>query len=247
MMRDLCLYTGADYICNTDGIAIAQARETHLGKVSNAVIGQNEVTLMRHEDVSVEGVNKALELLHDAIKNAQGASHIVQAAEDRLKALVGSAAIIYVGGQTESEMKERLDRVDDAYRAVVTASKDGIVVGGGRCLQYVSQSFENRAAHSQEEAVACKAIVEALKAPMRFIIENGGRDAERVIEELQVHSSAYGYNAQTHALENMFSAGILDPSYIEKMAVKTAVSCACTLISVGVGIPFVNGTGEVER
>ena len=150
--------------------------------------------------------------------------------EERLAKLTGGVAVIKVGGKTEAEMKERKDRVEDALNATRAAIQEGIVPGGGVALLRASSAVaEGR--YKGDEKFGALIIERALEAPIRQIAENAGVDGSVVAEMVREKGKSTGYNALTGEYEDMFKAGVIDPSKVVRSALQNAASISGLLLT----------------
>jgi chaperonin GroEL len=150
--------------------------------------------------------------------------------QERLAKLSGGVAVIKVGAATETEMKEKKDRVDDALSATKAAVEEGIVVGGGSALLLANAKIKLNL--TGDEAIGAEIVTRALKAPLKQIAENAGFDAGVVANNVLTSTKAnYGFNAATGEYVDMFEAGIVDPVKVSRIALQNAVSVASLLLT----------------
>ena len=154
---------------------------------------------------------------------------------ERIASLAGGVGVIYVGGNTDLEQKERYDRVDDAVCAVRSALTDGIVPGGGIALLEQSERLSVMTLKdglSKEETLAAKVLATALEAPFHQIVSNAGIKVEDVLNQVIGHKErSYGFNVKTRTYGNMMRQGVVDPAKVTKSALNNAVSVATTILS----------------
>jgi chaperonin GroEL len=152
--------------------------------------------------------------------------------QERLAKLAGGVAVIRVGGATETEVKERKDRVDDAVNATRAAVEEGIVAGGGVALLYAARALDTLAPVNADQKVGVDIVRRALEWPVREIAENAGVDGSVVVGRLRENNDTnIGYDAQTGAYLDMFEAGIIDPTKVMRLALQDAASIAGLMIT----------------
>ncbi|BCX79636.1 chaperonin GroEL [Campylobacter sp. 19-13652] len=228
MLEDIAILTGGSVISEELGRTLESASIADLGQASSVVIDKDNTTI----------VNGAGEKANIEARVAQIKAQIAETTSDydkeklqeRLAKLSGGVAVIKVGAATETEMKEKKDRVDDALSATRAAVEEGIVIGGGSALILASKRV--KLSLSGDEAIGADIVLRAVKAPLRQIAENAGFDAGVVVNA--VYSSKddnYGFNAVSGEYVNMFEAGIIDPVKVERVALQNAVSVASLLLT----------------
>jgi len=150
---------------------------------------------------------------------------------ERLAKLAGGVGIILVGAQTEAELKEKKDRVDDAFNATKAAVKEGIVPGGGAILLMAKKTYVCDPGLSEDEQIGESIMLDALDAPTRSICNNAGVDASLIIAKIREASDNVGYDVLTKSYVNMIDAGIIDPCLVTVSAIKNAASIAGLLLT----------------
>jgi chaperonin GroEL len=147
--------------------------------------------------------------------------------QERLAKLAGGVAVIRVGGATEVEVKERKDRVDDAVHATKAAIEEGVVAGGGAALLYATNAINGLSTENRDQQVGVEIVRNALKAPMRQIVENAGAEGPIVVGKLLEKGEVnWGFDAQANEYKDMFQAGIIDPTKVVRTALQDAASVA---------------------
>jgi chaperonin GroEL len=228
MLEDIAILTGGKVIAEELGRKLESVTLSDLGKAKRVIADKDNTTI-------VEGMGD-----HGAIKGRvqQIKAQIEDTTSDwdreklqeRLAKLAGGVAVIRVGAQTETEMKEKKARVEDALHATRAAVEEGIVPGGGvalvRCVQALDEvKFDDDRKYGVE--IVRKAIVE----PLKWIAQNGGIDGGVVLQKVSEGTGAYGYNAQTGVYEDVVEAGILDPTKVARLALTNAASIASLLVT----------------
>ena len=228
MLEDLAILTGGKAITEDLGIKLENLKVDDLGKAKKITIDKDNTTI-------VEGAGKAKDIegrikqLRTQIEETTS-DYDREKLQERLAELVGGVAVIKVGAATETEMKEKKARVEDAMHATKAAVEEGIVAGGGvallRCLGAVA------ALKAQgDEAVGVTIIRRALEEPLRQIAANAGHEGAVVVARVRELKGDEGYNAQTDVYENLVEAGVIDPTKVVRSALQNAASIASLLLS----------------
>lgn len=230
-MNDIALLTGATYFSNLHGKSIDKGTPADLGSARSVVVTKDETVIIDghyDEDKRQERINK----LKAAKENAETEEE-KEKLELRIARLNGAIAIIEVGGNTEVEMKEKKDRIEDAIKSVRAALGDGFVPGGGtafiRATQSVSPGTDPDASVDFIEGE--KAVLDALDYPLINICMNAGVDHSKVLGEVLSSPSLYGYNAQKDVVENLVDTGIIDATKVLTAALINAASVAGAIIT----------------
>jgi DNA polymerase-4 len=145
--------------------------------------------------------------------------------------LAGCVAVIYVGAATEVEMKEKKDRVDDALAATRAAVEEGIVPGGGVALIRASESLETLKGENEDETTGIAIVKRAIEEPLRQIVANAGGEGAVIVQKVREGKDDFGYNARTEVFENLYAAGVIDPTKVTRIAIENAASIAAMLLT----------------
>jgi len=148
-----------------------------------------------------------------------------------LAKLSGGVAILYIGASTEVEMKEKKDRVDDALHATRAAVEEGVVAGGGVALIRAIDALNDVDTRNEDEKTGVQIIRTALESPLRTIVANAGGEGSVIVNEVRAGKADFGYNARDDKFENMFAAGIIDPTKVTRLALENAASIASLLLT----------------
>ena len=228
MLEDIAILTGGQVISEELGRTLESATIDDLGQAGSVIIDKDNTTI----------VNGAGEKEKIDARVAQIKAQIAETTSDydkeklqeRLAKLSGGVAVIKVGAATETEMKEKKDRVDDALSATKAAVEEGIVIGGGAAL--ILAGSKAKLELSGDEAIGAAIVSRALKAPLKQIVENAGFDSGVVANNVEQNENEnYGFNAATGEYVDMFEAGIIDPVKVERIALQNAVSVASLLLT----------------
>ena len=228
MLQDIAVLTGGTVISEEMGMTLEGAGMETLGTAARIVIDKDNTTI-----VDGAGDKAAVEARVGQIRNEianTSSEYDKEKAQERLAKLSGGVAVIKVGAATETEMKEKKDRVDDALSATRAAVEEGIVIGGGaahiKAARKVSHDLEG------DQKIGADIIIRAVTAPMKQIASNAGFDAGVVVNEIAKSDDAnLGFNAASGEYVDMFAAGIVDPAKVERVAMQNAVSVASLLLT----------------
>ncbi len=228
MLKDIAILTGATLITEELGLSLEKATLADLGQAGRVVIDKDNTVV-----VDGKGDKAAVEARVNEIKTQIAnttSEYDKEKLQERLAKLSGGVAVIKVGAATETEMKEKKDRVDDALSATKAAVDEGIVIGGGAALIKASQAVHLEL--KDDEAVGADIILRAVLAPMKQIAQNAGFDAGVVADKIATSTDAnLGFNAATGEYVNMLEAGIIDPLKVERVALQNATSVASLLLT----------------
>jgi chaperonin GroEL len=228
MLHDIAILTGATLITDELGLSLDKATIAELGKASRVVIDKDNTVI-----VDGKGSPEAVEARVNEIKVQIGSTtseYDKEKLQERLAKLSGGVAVIKVGAATETEMKEKKDRVDDALSATKAAVDEGIVIGGGAAL--IKAGSRIKLDLKNDEKVGAEIILRAISAPMKQIASNAGFDAGVVADKVaNSDDENLGFNAATGEYVNMIEAGIIDPLKVGRVALLNATSVASLLLT----------------
>jgi chaperonin GroEL len=229
MLEDIAILTGGTVISEERGYKLENATLHYLGKAEKIIIDKDNTTI-------VNGAGKAEEIQGriNQIKaqiDVTTSDYDKEKLQERLAKLSGGVAILYIGAATEVEMKEKKDRVDDALHATRAAVQEGIVAGGGVALIRAISALDNVKVANEDQATGVNIIRMALEAPLRTIVANAGGEGSVVVQKVKEGKDDFGYNARDDKYENMFAAGIIDPTKVTRLALENAASIAGLLLT----------------
>ncbi len=238
MIQDIATLTGGTVISEEMGMTLEGATMENLGTASKVVIDKDNTTIVNGSG-DKEAVQARVQQIRNEIENTTS-DYDREKAQERLAKLSGGVAVIKVGAPTETEMKEKKDRVDDALSATRAAVEEGIVIGGGAALikaaLKVSHELEG------DEQIGADIIIRAVRAPMKQIAMNAGFDAGVVVNEIIKSTDLnVGFDAAKGIYVDMFKAGIVDPTKVERVAMQNAVSVASLLLTTEATVSDVAG------
>ncbi|BDY12388.1 chaperonin GroEL [Hydrogenimonas cancrithermarum] len=228
MLQDIAALTGGTVISEEVGRTLESATVADLGQAGRVVIDKDNTTIVdgKGDKTAVEARIKEIKI---QIENTTS-DYDREKLQERLAKLSGGVAVIKVGAATETEMKEKKDRVDDALSATKAAVEEGIVIGGGAALIRAASKVELNL--EGDEAIGAAIILRAVNAPLKQIAENAGFDAGVVANNVQcAEDENVGFNAATGEYVNMLEAGIIDPVKVERVALQNATSVASLLLT----------------
>ena len=228
MLQDIAILTGGQVISEELGRTLENATLEDLGEADRVVIDKENTTI-----VGGKGDKAAVEARIKEIKaqiEVTTSEYDKEKLQERLAKLSGGVAVIKVGAATETEMKEKKDRVDDALSATKAAVEEGIVIGGGTALIRTAKKVNLELCG--DEKIGADIIFRAIKAPLKQIAENAGYDAGVVANSVEnSENENTGFNAATGEYVDMFEAGIVDPAKVERVALQNAVSVSSLLLT----------------
>ena len=228
MLEDIAILTGGEVISEELGRTLESASIDDLGSASSIVIDKDNTTVVNGSGEK-DKIDARVGQIKAQIKETTS-DYDREKLQERLAKLSGGVAVIKVGAATETEMKEKKDRVDDALSATKAAVEEGIVIGGGAALLYAGSRVSLKL--SGDEAIGAEIVNRAINAPLKQIAENAGFDAGVVANKvLENKDKNIGFDASTGEYVDMFKAGIVDPVKVERVALKNAISVASMLLT----------------
>jgi chaperonin GroEL len=228
MLKDIAVLTGGTVITEELGLTLEKTTLDQLGKAGRVVIDKDNTTIVDGQG-DKEAVEARINSIKAQIENTTS-DYDREKLQERLAKLSGGVAVIKVGAATETEMKEKKDRVDDALSATKAAVDEGIVIGGGAALIKAAKKVNLEL--EGDEKVGAEIILRAIKAPIKQIAQNAGYDAGVVADRVSNSDEEnLGFNAATGEYVDMFEAGIIDPLKVERIALQNATSVASLLLT----------------
>jgi len=223
MLQDIAILTGAKFISEEIGLKLANVSVEMLGSAKKVIATKDQTTIVGgHGDAKAVGERAAQ--IEKAIKDSDS-DFDKEKLQERLAKLTGGVAVIKVGAATETEMKEKKDRIEDALNATRAAVEEGIVVGGGvaylRSMEVIDELKLN-----EDEKLGAHILKRALSAPLEQIAINAGKDGRVIAAEVLKNKGNFGYNAQDDRFEDLVEAGIVDPTKVARSALQNAASAA---------------------
>jgi len=224
MLEDIAILTGGTVISEEKGMKLDAATIADLGQAEKITINKDNTTIVNGggEKVLIEA---RVAQIKAQIENTTS-DYDREKLQERLAKLAGGVAVLYIGAASEIEMKEKKDRVNDALSATRAAVEEGFVPGGGVAFIRAIEALENFKGENEDETTGILIIKRALEEPIRQIAENAGVDGSVVAMKVKEGKEDFGYNARTEVYENMFAAGIIDPTKVARVALENASSIA---------------------
>jgi chaperonin GroEL len=229
MLEDIAILTGGKAITEDLGVKLENLKLEDLGKAKKVVVDKDNTTLIEGggKTGAIEGRIKQLRMQIEETTSDYDREKL----QERLAKLAGGVAIVKVGAATETEMKERKARVEDALNATRAAVEEGIVPGGGVALLRASKGLDGLKL-SGDEATGVEIVRRALEEPIRQIVQNAGLEGSVVVEKVKAAKDvAYGFDAESNQFVDMIQAGIIDPTKVERVALQNAASIASLLLT----------------
>jgi chaperonin GroEL len=229
MLEDIAILTGGTAIFETLGINLESMPISDLGRAKKVIIDKDNCTLIEGAGKSSD-IKARIDQLRREIENSTS-DYDREKLEERLAKLAGGVAKVNVGAATESEMKEKKARVEDALHATRAAVAEGILPGGGVAILRASSQVKVPKDLSQDEAIGYDIVLRAARAPLTMISQNAGQDGGIVCEKVLSEKGNYGYNALTDTYEDMVKAGVIDPTRVTRTALNNSASVATLLLT----------------
>ena len=230
MLEDIAILTGGTVISSDLGLELKDTKIDQLGKAGKVTVTKDSTTIVEgagSKEAIAERVDQIKKQIADTTSDFDR-----EKLQERLAKLAGGVAVIKVGAATETELKERKYRIEDALNATRAAVEEGYVAGGGTALVDVMKSIQGTVKGDSEDAeTGVKIVMKALGAPVRQITENAGKDGAVILDHLEHEDPEVGYNAATNKWENMVKAGIIDPTKVTRSALQNAASIAALLLT----------------
>jgi chaperonin GroEL len=230
MLTDLAILTGGAVISEELGHKLEGVELTSLGQAASITIDKDNTVIVGGKGKKAEIVGRVNQIKAQ-VENTTS-EYDKEKLQERLAKLAGGVAVLYVGAATEVEMKEKKDRVDDALHATRAAVEEGIVPGGGVAYIRAIAGLEKlKGALNADEATGIAIVKRAIEEPLRQIVANCGIEGSIVVQNIKEGEADYGFNARTEVYENMFKAGVIDPTKVARVALENAASIAGMLLT----------------
>jgi chaperonin GroEL len=229
MLEDIAILTGGTVISEERGYKLENATIDYLGTAEKINVDKDNTTI-----VNGAGAKEHIQARINEIKaqiEKTTSDYDREKLQERLAKLSGGVAILYIGAATEVEMKEKKDRVDDALHATRAAVQEGVVVGGGVALVRAASALDSIKGENEDQDTGINIIRLAIESPLRTIVENAGGEGSVVINKIKENKGNFGYNARTDQYEDLFQAGVIDPTKVTRLALENASSIASLLLT----------------
>ncbi len=229
MLQDMAVLTGGQVIAEELGIKLENITLNDLGSAGRLTIDKDNTTI-----IDGSGKKKDIDARCTELRNqieTTTSDYDSEKLQERLAKLAGGVAVIKVGAATETEMKEKKARVEDALHATRAATEEGIVAGGGVALLRAQASLDSMTAPNSEQAAGISIVRRAIEEPSRMIYQNAGQEGSVIVDKVKAGKGAFGYNAATEVFEDMIKAGVPDPTKVVRTALQNAASVAGLLLT----------------
>ena len=224
MLEDIAILTDGTVISEEKGLKLEQATLEMLGTAEKVTIDKENTTI-----VNGAGSKESIQDRVNQIKNeiaSTTSSYDKEKLQERLAKLAGGVAVLYVGANSEVEMKEKKDRVDDAFYATRAAIEEGVVAGGGSTYIHALDALKELKGDNQDEQTGINIVERAIEEPLRQIVANAGGEGAVVVQKVREGKNDFGYNARTDVYEDLRKAGVIDPAKVSRVALENAASIA---------------------
>ena len=229
MLEDIAILTGGQVISEERGMTLENTTIDMLGTAEKIEIDKDNTTIVNGKGKK-EDIKARVGQIKAQIETTTS-DYDREKLQERLAKLSGGVAVLYVGAPTEVEMKEKKDRVEDALAATRAAVEEGIVAGGGVALLRCIESLDKIKGSNEDEVTGISIVKRAAEEPLRQIIANAGEEGAVIVQEVKAGKNDFGYNARSEKYENLFKAGVIDPTKVTRIAVENAASIASMLLT----------------
>ena len=224
MLEDIAVLTGGVVISEEKGLKLEQATLDMLGSADKVTVNKDNTTIVNGHGEKANIQDRVAQIKNE-IENTKS-SYDKEKLQERLAKLAGGVAVLYVGANSEVEMKEKKDRVDDALCATRAAIEEGIVAGGGTTYIRALDALKDMKGDNADETTGIRIVERAIEEPLRQIVANAGGEGSVVVNKVREGEGDFGYNARKDVYEDMRQAGIVDPAKVERVALENAASIA---------------------
>ncbi|RCL76751.1 MAG: chaperonin GroEL [Flavobacteriales bacterium] len=229
MLEDIAILTGGQVISEERGMTLENTTIDMLGTAEKIEIDKDNTTIVNGKGKKAD-IKARVGQIRAQIETTTS-DYDKEKLQERLAKLSGGVAVLYVGAPTEVEMKEKKDRVEDALAATRAAVEEGIVAGGGVALLRAIETLDKINGLNEDEITGISIVKRAAEEPLRQIIANAGEEGAVIVQEVKAGKKDFGYNARSEKFENLFKAGVIDPTKVTRIAVENAASIAAMLLT----------------
>jgi chaperonin GroEL len=229
MLEDIAILTGAEVITEEMGLKLENTKISQLGRARRVVVDKDTTTIIDGAG-DAEAIKARIKQLKAEIENTDS-DFDREKLQERLAKLAGGVAVVKVGAATETEMKEKKHRVEDALQATRAALEEGIVPGGGVALVNAVEAIKLDSIKEPDERTGAAIIVRALEEPLRQLAQNAGLEGSVVVSQVREAPKGHGLNVETGEVEDLFAAGIIDPTMVTRSALQNAASIAKNILT----------------
>ena len=229
MLQDIAILTGGTVVSEEMGMSLETADLSVLGTAKKVTVGKDNTVIVDGAGQKTEIEDRIASIRRQVEESTS--DYDKEKLQERIAKLAGGVAVIKVGAATETEMKEKKDRVDDALHATRAAVEEGVVAGGGVALVRAISALDNVNGDNDDQAAGINILRRAMEAPLRQIVTNAGDEASVVVNQVKGGEGNYGYNAATGEYGDMLEMGILDPAKVTRSALENAASVAGLMLT----------------
>jgi chaperonin GroEL len=229
MLQDIATLTGGTVISEETGLKLENTTLAELGTSEKVSIDKDNTTIVNGAGNKAEIASRVGQI--KAQIESTTSDYDREKLQERLAKLAGGVAVLYVGAATEVEMKEKKDRVDDALHATRAAVEEGIIPGGGVAYIRAAAVLESMTGDNEDETTGIWIVKRAIEEPLRQIISNAGGEGAVIVQKVREGKGDEGYNARTEKYENLFDAGVIDPTKVARVALENAASISGMLLT----------------
>lgn len=229
MLQDIAILTGGTVVSEEMGMSLETADLSVLGTAKKVTVGKDNTVIVDGAGQKTEIDDRVASIRRQVEESTS--DYDKEKLQERIAKLAGGVAVIKVGAATETEMKEKKDRVDDALHATRAAVEEGVVAGGGVALVRAISALDNVNGDNDDQAAGINILRRAMEAPLRQIVTNAGDEASVVVNQVKGGQGNYGYNAATGEYGDMLEMGILDPAKVTRSALENAASVAGLMLT----------------
>jgi chaperonin GroEL len=229
MLEDIAVLTAGTVISEEKGFKLEDATLQYLGQAEKVTIDKENTTIINGSGKKADITGRINQI--KAQIGTTTSDYDKEKLQERLAKLAGGVAVIYVGAASETEMKEKKFRFEDALHATRAAIEEGIIPGGGVAYLRAQKSIEKMKGDNEDETTGIAIVKRALEEPLRQIVENAGLEGSVIVQKVKEGKDDFGFNARTEEYENLYQAGVIDPTKVARVALENAASIASMLIT----------------
>ena len=229
ILQDIATLTGGQVISDETGLKLENTSVSELGTAEKITIDKDNTTLVNGAG-ETSTINSRIGQIKAQIETTTS-DYDKEKLQERLAKLAGGVAVLYVGAATEVEMKEKKDRVDDALHATRAAIQEGIIPGGGTAYIRAASKISKLVGVNNDETTGINIVIRAIEEPLRQIVANAGGEGAVVVNAVRDGKADFGYNARTEVYENLYKAGVIDPTKVARVALENAISISGMMLT----------------
>ncbi len=229
MLQDIAVLTAGIVISEEQGYKLENADLTYLGTAESVTIDKDNTTIVGGKGKKAD-ITARVNQIKAQVENTTS-DYDREKLQERLAKLSGGVAVLYIGAATEVEMKEKKDRVDDALHATRAAVEEGIVPGGGVAYIRAAESIVKLTGANEDETTGITIVRRAIEEPLRTIVGNAGLEGSVIVNKIKEGEADFGFNARSEKYENLFKAGVIDPTKVTRVALENAASIAGMMLT----------------